>query len=64
MFDIGWPELLLISGMALMLFGANKLPEVAKSLGKSIKGFKQGLKEGLEDKDDEGGKPSGTPPAA
>lgn len=49
MFDIGWPELVLICVVALILFGPNKLPEVARSFGKSIKAFKEGLKEGLQD---------------
>ena len=49
MFDIGWPEFLLICIVALILFGPQRLPDVARSLGKSIKAFKQGLKEGLED---------------
>jgi sec-independent protein translocase protein TatA len=49
MFDIGWPELLLICIAALVLFGPQRLPDAARSLGKSIKAFKQGLKEGLDD---------------
>jgi sec-independent protein translocase protein TatA len=49
MFDIGWPELLLICVAALILFGPQRLPDVARSLGRSIKAFKEGLKEGLEE---------------
>jgi TatA/E family protein of Tat protein translocase len=49
MFDIGWPEFLLICVVALVLFGPQRLPDVARSLGRSIKAFKQGLKEGFED---------------
>lgn len=49
MFNLGWPELVLIGAVALVLFGPNRLPEAARSLGKSIKALKQGLKEGLED---------------
>jgi sec-independent protein translocase protein TatA len=41
MFDIGGPELMLILFIFLLLFGANKLPELAKGLGKSIKEFKK-----------------------
>lgn len=41
MFDIGGPELMLIMFIFLLLFGANKLPELAKGLGKSIKEFKK-----------------------
>lgn len=47
MFDIGWPELLLILVVSLVLFGPNRLPELARSLGKSIKTFKEGLREGM-----------------
>ena len=49
MFDIGWPELLLILIVALVLFGPNRLPELAKSVGKSIKAFKEGLREGMSE---------------
>lgn len=41
MFDIGGPELMLIMFIFLLLFGANKLPELAKGLGKSIREFKK-----------------------
>ena len=43
---LGWPELLLILAVLLLLFGARKLPEMARSLGRSTKEFKAGLKEG------------------
>lgn len=49
--NIGYGELLIILIVALLLFGANRIPEVAKSLGRSLNAFKQGLKEGLDDKD-------------
>lgn len=41
MFDIGGPELMLIVFVFLLLFGANKLPDLAKGLGKSIREFKK-----------------------
>ena len=41
---IGTPELLIILLVALLMFGG-RLPEVAKSLGKSVNQFKKGLKE-------------------
>jgi TatA/E family protein of Tat protein translocase len=49
MFDIGWPELLLILIVALVLFGPNRLPELARSIGKSVNAFKQGLREGVKE---------------
>ena len=48
MFNIGWPELVLILAVALILFGPNRLPELARSVGKSIKAFKEGFKEGQD----------------
>ncbi len=41
MFDIGGPEALLILFIFLLLFGANKMPELARGLGKSIREFKK-----------------------
>ena len=40
---------LLVLVVALILFGPKKLPEIGRSLGQAIAGFKKGLKEGLED---------------
>lgn len=47
----GWPELLVILIIALIIFG-RKLPDVARSLGKSLTEFKKGIHEGEEVKDD------------
>jgi len=38
-------ELMLILGVALLLFGGRKLPELAKGMGEGIKNFKNALKE-------------------
>ena len=46
MFNIGWPELILILFVCLLLFGAGRLPEIARQLGKAINEFKKSLKEG------------------
>jgi len=43
MFGIGSQELLLILVIVLVLFGGSKLPDLAKSLGKSMKEFKKGI---------------------
>ncbi len=40
---IGIPELLLIFGILLLLFGAKKLPEIGKGLGEGIRSFKSSL---------------------
>ena len=51
MFDIGWPELLLILVVALVLFGPTRLPELARSIGKSVHAFRQGLREGINEEE-------------
>ncbi len=40
---------LIILGLAVILFGAKKLPELARSLGRAQGEFKKGLKEGVVD---------------
>jgi sec-independent protein translocase protein TatA len=42
---IGTTELLLIGGIALLLFGGKKLPEMMRGLGKGVAEFKNGLKD-------------------
>ncbi len=44
MFGIGPTELLIIFLIILILFGANRLPEIGKGLGKGIKNFKKAIK--------------------
>ncbi len=41
---IGMPELLVILGVAVLLFGGKKIPEVAKGLGEGIRNFKAAMK--------------------
>lgn len=49
MFDLGIGEIVVILVVALLLFGAKRVPEVAKALGQSVKAFKDGLKEASQD---------------
>jgi len=45
MFGIGMPELVLILVICLLVFGAAKLPEIGRNLGKAIGEFKKGMKD-------------------
>ena len=45
MFGLGYQELLIILVIVLILFGGSKLPELARSLGSSVKEFKKGVSE-------------------
>jgi sec-independent protein translocase protein TatA len=45
MFGIGTPELIVILGIAFLVFGGKKLPEIGAGLGKGINSFKKGLRD-------------------
>jgi sec-independent protein translocase protein TatA len=47
---VGLPELFIILFIVILIFGANRLPQLATGIGKSIRNFKDGMKEG-ENKD-------------
>jgi len=49
MFGLGYQELLIILVIVLILFGAQRLPDLAKSLGSSVKEFKKGINEVKDD---------------
>lgn len=55
MFGIGMPELVVILLICLLVFGAAKLPEIGKALGKTINEFKKSMKEisGLDTNDED-----------
>jgi len=53
MFNIGAGELILIFLIILLLFGAKRLPEIGRSIGKALGEFKKGLKETEIEKDEE-----------
>jgi len=47
----GGPELWIILGIALLLFGPTQLPKLAKMFGKSAKALKEGLDQGMNETD-------------
>ena len=48
MFGLGMPELLVILVIVVIIFGANRLPQLGEGLGKAIKGFKKGIADSQE----------------
>ncbi len=52
MFGIGFPELILILIVALLIFGPKAIPEIGKSLGRGLKEFRDASK-GLNEESDE-----------
>jgi sec-independent protein translocase protein TatA len=58
MFGLGWPEVVIIMIVAVLIFGPKKIPELGGAIGKTLRGFKdemQGsdeLPEGQQDADD------------
>jgi sec-independent protein translocase protein TatA len=59
--NLGLPEILIIAGVIILLFGAKKLPEMARSIGKSAKAFKEETKD-LRDKGDAKDETPAAPP--
>jgi sec-independent protein translocase protein TatA len=59
---IGWPEIVLILVIVLIIFGVGKLPQIGKSIGQSIREFKSATRDNQEEA--HGGKPSDTQTAA
>ena len=53
MFGLGVPELLVILGIALFIFGPSKLPQIGSGLGKAIRDFKKGISDDEEAVKDE-----------
>ena len=49
---LGFPELMVILLIVVMIFGARRLPELATGLGKGIRNFKDATKDDRNDKDD------------
>ncbi|MCP5487673.1 MAG: twin-arginine translocase TatA/TatE family subunit [Verrucomicrobia bacterium] len=51
--NFGMTEILLIMLVLVLLFGAKRIPELARSLGRSLSEFKKGRSEGLQDSQDD-----------
>lgn len=46
---LGVPELIVILIIIIMIFGANRLPEIGRGIGKGIRNFKESTREGKRD---------------
>lgn len=53
MANIFSPQVLIVIAIVLLLFGANRLPDLMRSLGKSVTEFKKGVTEGGKDDEEE-----------
>jgi sec-independent protein translocase protein TatA len=51
--QVGPWEIVIIAAVLVFFFGAKKLPELARSIGKSARELRKGLNEGLEENEDE-----------
>lgn len=48
---LGLPEILVILAIVILIFGANRLPELGRGVGKGIRNFKESMGNGKEEKD-------------
>jgi sec-independent protein translocase protein TatA len=46
--SLGFPELIIILIIIIMIFGANRLPEIGRGIGKGIRNFKESTREGIK----------------
>ena len=51
MFNLGFPEMLLLFVIVILIFGTSRLPELGRGIGEGIRNFKKSLRE--DDQDDE-----------
>jgi sec-independent protein translocase protein TatA len=49
--SLGVPELIIILIIIIMIFGANRLPEIGRGIGKGIRNFKESTREGAKRED-------------
>ena len=45
MFGLGTPELIVVLGIAFLVFGGKKIPEIGAGLGKGIRAFRKGIQD-------------------
>ena len=50
--NLGVTEILMIAAIVLLFFGPSKLPQIGKSIGESIRGFKDAMNDKKDDPDD------------
>lgn len=47
--SLGLPEILVILLIVILIFGASRLPEIGRGIGKGIRNFKESLRDGRDD---------------
>ena len=55
MFGLGWPEIVIIAVVVVLIFGPKKIPEFGEALGKTLRGFKEEINKDdqeIEDSDE------------
>ena len=46
--NLGVPELIIILAIVILIFGANRLPEIGRGIGRGIRNFKDATKDGAQ----------------
>ena len=54
--SLGWPELLLILAVVLLVFGVGRISKIGSELGKGISSFREGVREGQQASEQEDAK--------
>lgn len=52
MFGLGWPEVVIILIVAVLIFGPKKIPELGSTLGKTLRGFKESVSQAEAEQDE------------